>query len=420
MKKISLILLFLFFVAPFSAAEDVVALEFDDNYKQHTLNITRYEDEQPQDVESELPEEAAIVVPSTDNISTPMTLQSGVFAGIKNAAEGIYKLPTDNLNSVTPLLSEQMTKHYESGPFESTHLWGVVQNTFDNMIPEGGNSYSKYDVNLINIFLDTKTRDGKDLYRIMVSPTHSHSRSFMQNLFQDLYYETKRVPHHSILVGNSRVGIGIEGTQSAFTLPLLNRSQISRNFSNVRKRGLRIRGDYKYVDYDFGGYSSDTFFTEFLPGMEFNGWVNFKPLANTNEKYGKISVGNGISAGKRDSIGYFVYGAGLQYDYKKFRAKVEYAIADGSNGATGLSNKRREGWDVLASYRLTKKLELLARYDEFNPDKSKHSHNRREYTAGINYYLKGQSLKLMLNYIFCQNEFRKNSHRILLGFQLAL
>jgi phosphate-selective porin len=62
----------------------------------------------------------------------------------------------------------------------------------------------------------------------------------------------------------------------------------------------------------------------------------------------------------------------------------------------------------------------LCRYDEFDPDKTISNNNQREYTAGVNYYIKGQALKLILNYVYCQNQAAKDSHRILVGTQIAL
>lgn len=100
--------------------------------------------------------------------------------------------------------------------------------------------------------------------------------------------------------------------------------------------------------------------------------------------------------------------------------RAEYANADGSNGSTGLTSKQRQGWYATAGYHLTKKLELIARYDEFDPDKNVAHNNRREYTAGANYYIKGQALKLVLNYVYCQNQGNSDTHRLLLGTQLAL
>ena len=100
--------------------------------------------------------------------------------------------------------------------------------------------------------------------------------------------------------------------------------------------------------------------------------------------------------------------------------RAEYANADGSNGGDGLTNKKRQGWYVTLGYRITKKLEAILRYDEFDPDKKISNNNKREYTAGINYYIKGQALKLILNYVYCQNSSAPDSHRIIIGSQIAL
>lgn len=69
---------------------------------------------------------------------------------------------------------------------------------------------------------------------------------------------------------------------------------------------------------------------------------------------------------------------------------------------------------------LTKKLQLLARYDEFDPNHEIDNNKSREYSVGLNYFIKGQGLRLILNYVFCQNEAAKDSHRIMLGTQILL
>lgn len=434
LKKFLFILFLIFFSFSFAYASEEVNLEFNENYQKHTVNIKNssnikveevIENETPPDIETNISENLKITPVSEvetevkQDASTPMTIHSRLFSGIVKSTKNFYKLEINDNETLTPLLNEQMTKRFKNGPIESIHVWGALQNNFEFDMPENHHSYSKYNVNLINTFIDAKTRDGKDNFRIMFDFSPQHKRPFLQQFVQDVYFETKRIPHHSILFGNSRVGTGIEGIQSPYTLPFLNRSQISRNFSNIRKTGIRIRGDYKYIDYDLGGYSSDTFFSEFMPGAEFDSWINFKPLAKTN-KYGKLIVGTGISLGKRNSIGYCVYGTGIQYNYKKLWTRAEYSIANGSNGSTGLNSKHRQGWYVALGYKLTKKAEILVKYDEFDPNRSVSNNNRREYTAGFNYYIKGQALKLVLNYIYCQNQVEKNSHRFLVGAQIAL
>ena len=432
-KKILIIFVCFMFTSLLAFAEDEVSLEFDGDYNKHSINITTVEQLVDDSVEDGAVAESFEDVSGIESIHTPlpeivvsedvatMPLYAVIQRNIAQTVKNIKDIEIDDLENVTPLFEDNLTKHFDKGPFSSIHGRIVLQNNVDFMMPEEGNSYSKYDVNLVNLLVDARSRSGKDLFRVMMDVSHRHNRSFMQNLFYDLFYETKRIPHHSILFGNSRVGTGMEGLQSPYTLPFLNRSQISRNFSNIRKVGVRVRGDYKYVDYDFGGYSSDTFFTDFFPGGEFNSWINFKPLANNKEKkYGTLKTGAGISVGKRHSTNYFVTGFGVQYSYKRLWSRMEYSVANGSNGATGLTSQNRHGWYVTLGYKITKKLELLARYDEFDPDKSVSGNNRREYSTGLNYYIKGQALKLVLNYIFCQNQHSFDSHRIMLGAQLAI
>ena len=222
------------------------------------------------------------------------------------------------------------------------------------------------------------------------------------------------------MFGNSRPPIGVEGGQSPYTLPFVNRSQISRTYGTVRKFGLRVQGNYDLVEYDFGGYSSDTYFRKFFPGVEFTGWVNFKPLGKTDGRYGKLKLGGGINGGQYGSGEFFVAGAYAGYEYKKFFANFEWAQADGSNGVAGYTNKQSGGFYSTVGYNLTKKIQLVARYDQFDPDRNVGHNMRREYTAGINYFLKGQGLKLILNYIFCQNQGKEDSHRFMVGTQILL
>lgn len=82
-----------------------------------------------------------------------------------------------------------------------------------------------------------------------------------------MYVATNKIPHHRLLVGHSRPPVGLEGAYGPFVLPFIARSQISRNFGTVRKLGARASGSYSLVDYDFGVYSSDTYFQEFSRGL---------------------------------------------------------------------------------------------------------------------------------------------------------
>lgn len=341
------------------------------------------------------------------------------FTGINNSLSALKVEEPVSLSSVSPLLKGTLTKHFSDGPVESVHLWGVYQGVGEIDIPEHGETHKAYNPNLVNILIDTKMKSNKDNFRLIFDVSPQHSRPFFQQLIQDAYYENTHIPHHRIIVGNSRPGIVFEGSQSPYTLPLINRSQIARNFLTVRKAGVRINGNYDYIEYDLGGYSSDTYFREFMPGVEFDGFVAVKPFAK-HENLGKLTTAGSIVTGKRNSQNYIVGSAFLGYEYKRFWAKAEFAVADGSNGATGLTNARRQGWSATLGYRLTKKLEAVARYDDFIPNKSVKSVHSREFSAGMNYYIKGQALKLALNYVFHQNDIAYNSHRLLMFTQISL
>ena len=426
MKKILLITIFMLTISPFAMAEDEVVLEFDNNFAKHTLNISEQSalvQENTKDKiaisESEVEKVEPVQIQLGTEPSSPGVEQSRFFNSISRTAKDLYKLQIDNTETSSSLFADKLTKKFENGPVDSVYLWTVVQMNSMTEIPEYGDTDTRFNVNLINIFIDANMKGGKDKFRLMLDPTHRHT-PFFEPFVEDIYYETKRIPHHTLLIGNSRTGVGYEGAQSPNTLPFANRSQISRNFANIRKMGVRLKGDYSFVDYDIGGYSSDTYFTEFLPGVEFDGWVNLKPLAKTDGKYGKLTVGGGIVSGCRNSTDYFIGSAYVGYVYKKFWTRMEFATADGSNGGDGLTDKRRQGWYITLGYHLTKKLELVARYDEVDPDKQKSNNNQREYTAGINYYIKGQAFKVFLNYVFCQNEAKRDSHRIIIGSQIII
>lgn len=342
-------------------------------------------------------------------------------SNLKKAPADIMALKVEKTDTFVPLLKNQMTMTFERGPLESFTTWAAYVSNFDVNMPEGGGARGKYNNAVINIAFEGKFKGGKEGFRVLVDPTPTHAnRGFFNQFFQDVYIESNRFKHHNILIGNSRTGVGIEGALSPYVLPFSARSQISRNLGNVRKFGLRVRGKYSLLDYDLGGYSSDTFFTEFFPGVEFDGWANVKPFGKTDGRYGQLKIGGGIVGGKRNGTDYFQSGAAVDYRYKKFWARGEWADANGSNGGGGLTAKKQDGLYGTIGYNFTPKVEGLLRYDQFRPNKTIKDNFQREYTAGINYYIKGQSLRFLFNYVYCQNDLKKDSHKLIVGGQIIL
>ena len=239
-----------------------------------------------------------------------------------------------------------------------------------------------------------------------------------QNFIADAYIINSSIPHHKIVVGYSRNQIGKEGGASSYILPFVMRSQIARNFGSTRALGVRLIGNYSLMDYNLAFNSSDRYFHTPFAGPEFTGWVDFKPFGKTDGRYGNLMVGGGLNAGHNRTtytVGSFYVG----YKYKRLWTNFEYGIADGYNG-TRVSTDKAQGFNYTIGYKIHPRIQLIARYDQFDPDRDVAHNTRREYSAGINYFIKGQAVRLILNYVFCNNQNLEDSHRIIIGTQLLL
>ena len=341
--------------------------------------------------------------------------------GGKTLQEKIAEINSKEITDISKasyLLEEILTKRFDKSVVKTMHMFAYYRaNASMDFYPDDEDF--TYNFNDINVGANGKFRDGKTYYEARFRLTPQSRYSFLQNLPSNMYIANTAIPHHTVIVGNTRTATGYEGSKSSTVIPFVARSQISRNFGNTRKLGVRVKGKYDLIEYDLGGYSSDTYFREFFPGAEFAGWVSLKPLGKTNGKYGRLKLGSGITTGKYD-IDYTVYGAYASYEYKNLYANFEWGKANGYNGARALSSNKAEGLYTTLGYRITPKLQVIGRYDQYRPDLNISDNMQKEYTAGINYFIKGQAVKLMLNYVYCQNESKHDSHRIILGTQLLL
>lgn len=341
--------------------------------------------------------------------------------GGKTLREKLAEIKAKEINDISKshyLLEEILTKKFDKGPVKTMHLFGYYRAGLNSEFEDSDHDLY-YSFNDIDAGINGKLRDGKSYYEARLRFTPQHDHSFLSFMPSNMYIANASIPHHTVIVGNTRTPTGYEGAKSSVVIPLVARSQISRNFGNTRQLGVRVKGNYSLIEYDLGGYSSDTYFEKFFPGAEFAGWVTFKPLGKTDGKFGRLKMGTGLTTGQNDSD-YTVVGAYTSYEYKKFYANFEWGKANGYNGAKGLSTKEAEGLYTTLAYRITPKLQFVTRYDQYEPNKEFSDEMKREYTAGINYFIKGSAVKLMLNYIFCQNDIAKDSHRIILGTQLLL
>lgn len=362
-RKLIVLLLFLSFFYPQVKAEEAVTLEKDT----HKLKL-----------------ETGVVQHVTDTI--------------ENSDSVVLKGAVDSFSEGGIFSPDGIT--FDEGPIKSTKF-GVAYDSSLTMRQAPRQELSgRYDFNGVDIYNKTKFRDGKTETMMMFNPLRNLPDT--QNGFTEKVSEFS-VTHHfnanqAILVGQGkRLPIGVEGQPLSYFLDTVNRSQIARTFSNVRSVGVRNLGNYKYADYDIGVYDGTRYMQQLFHGQEFVGWVNVKPLANLDEKkYGKLTLGTGLQTG-HEKFNYDVVGAYADYKYKKLEANFEYANANGYNAITP-TNKKAGGFYTTLIYNVHPKVDLVARYDVFDPDRLVHNNNITEYTAGVTYKV-NKRIKLLLNYV---------------------
>lgn len=330
----------------------------------------------------------------------------------------VFDLKVTDNEHIEYLFDDVLKITPKKGPIEVAGIHGLwrggLVESFDRHDNHTNINYNILESRIYMLFKDKKTS--------FVATTRylpQHEFSFMQYFFSDLFIRHRFNDKAVLTIGNTRTHTGEEGSWSEVLIPLYARSQIGRHYGNIRKLGVRLAGEFSLMDYDIALNSSGTYFTSFFPGAEFCGWINFKPLGKTDGRYGDLKIGGGFTAGQRH-FNYNNLGAYVSYRYKKFKVDFECANGNGSNGRVGVDRAHSRGYYTTLYYDLTKKLQLVARFDDFIPNSHDKAHHTREYTAGINYFIKGQALKLMLNYIFCEDSKVGNSHKIIVGTQVLL
>lgn len=322
--------------------------------------------------------------------------------------------------STKGLLADTMKMTFEKGPIESITPWVDYNGYFSSIWNGPTYKNETYGINFADVGWNINMKDQKTYARIMFSPVKTFAgKNYFQTFFADNYITHKITKNNTVLIGNTWVPLGFEGKESPLVWQFFNRSQLTMNYSGVRALETKLMGNYKYVDYQLGFGSSGRGFTDWFPGPEFTGWAEFKPLANVSQKYGKLTLGAGFNGG--NSVSHYAVGVGgINYEYKRLRATTEFGIADGSNGALGYSKAQSKGINGTLAYRITPRMQALLRYDQFDPNTNKGNDMRREYTAGVNYFIKGQALKLMMNYTWYSMEQGTYGSKILVGTQIIL
>lgn len=315
------------------------------------------------------------------------------------------------------LLQDDLTFRYKKGPVDKIQYYGAYRGDISSIWKTSQSTKYNNLTTQFGMYGAFKNKDYK--FKLAINAIPRKDLNIADRLISDAYIINTSIPNHQIIAGYSRVQTGVEGGTSTYILPFVTRSQIAQNFGSARSLAVKVIGNYQYMDYNIAAGSSGRYITRGMPGAEFNGWVNFKPFGNKSKKYGKLVVGGGYNGG-HNRIDYSVLGGYVGYNHKKLWTNFEVAKANGYNGINGISSNEACGYAATLGWKFTPHVQLLGRVDQFDPNTNVSHDLQREYTVGLNWFIKGQALKLVLNYVYCDNQSKKDSHKLILATQVLL
>jgi len=297
---------------------------------------------------------------------------------------------------------------------ESTVVKGAIQAQYTGNIDGKGldGRASNFSIPTVDVTLTGQIRPHLD-YFINTFPSRNFT-SATNGLLGDVWLATDIIPYTKLYFGQKRKPLGLEGMQSPYTLDTIERAQISRIFGDKRDTGITAIGNWKFIDYAAGTYngnginSNDT-----NSGQEMAAMITFNALYNYPE-YGSLKLG-GVFDHNRTTFSNKLYGGIAQYisPNKKFKLQGELMEKDGYLAA----NQKAGGFYIHSTYFLTDKLELVTRYDLFNPDYRMNKDRKTEYTFGSNYYFYDHNLVLQGDFVYVENQLGDDSKRVMLMTQ---
>ena len=320
-------------------------------------------------------------------------------------------------------IEKSNAKTFKYGFGEDFKVNGGIQLRYSGIAQKGADSSSfppNFSIPLSDIRISGKMAPHLNYYtQIIPSSTWGGSTSTTTTggTIGDIYVSTDIIKNHTVFLGQNRIPIGIEGTLSPYALDTIDRSQISRNFSNYRDMGIKIVGNWPLFDYTLGTYNgAGQNYKDYSNDLAIGGWITAKPLYKSPQ-YGKLELGggayrqnNGNTTNTATSTRYEsqTYSALLAYKYKKVGFKSEWAY---KRGYTAL-NQIAKGMFAETTYDFSPKIQLLAKYDIFNPSNKQNCNT--EYTLGTNYFFAGNNIKLQMDAVAVSNKAGKDSKRLMI------
>ncbi|HTY13530.1 MAG TPA: porin [Candidatus Omnitrophota bacterium] len=223
----------------------------------------------------------------------------------------------------------------------------------------------------------------------------------------DAYINYYLDPALNFSAGQMKIPFGWENLWSDAALDTIDRSQVTEKFvpgrdngSQGRDFGVTMNGgldfgrDNKLFDYAVGVFNgSGLYCDEDNKRKDLVGRVVYYPVPNLTVGFDLYGGKTGTGTAEADKIR---DGVELIFNAGKFFFKGEYI-----SGRDGTTN--RYGWYALTGLRLNPAIDLIARYDLFDPSTVTANDSTGVSTLGVNWYL-NKSAKIQANYLIKAEE----------------
>ncbi len=238
----------------------------------------------------------------------------------------------------------------------------------------------------------------------------------------DAYAELKLNDYFNFTIGQAKIPFSLENLASSTKLELIDRSQVVEALTargkdvggnqNGRDIGILLGGtilklkDRPVVDYRLGVYNGAGINTvDNNEGKDIAARLIVHPVVGLDISAAlydgsrfvpEVKTGTVVTTPSK-TVNRDRFGLDLSYDLKNFSIRSEYI--SGKDDQT-----EREGYYVLGGYYFfQKKIQLVAKYDFYDTDKSKADNSSTWYVLGANYNFNANT-KLQFNYSIKQEE----------------
>lgn len=261
----------------------------------------------------------------------------------------------------------------------------------------------------------------------------------------DAFLNWNRYDAANVKFGQFKTPFGHEQLTSDPKVLTIERSLPNDRLTDGRQIGLGVSGDFlkKRVGYSVGAFNgtgvnnsfndNDSFlFAGRLYGVpvvtkvgkhELRWTVAINGLSSSDSALSKSGFGldttpgspaaDNLFTGNRNAIG-----LDTQLKWGPLGLEAEYLRAHFSQTAPGIpASLNADGWYVTGTYLFCPKWQALVRYESFDPNLTTANNTTGEWTLGLTYFLKGDDLKFMLNYLIGHTGSADDAGRLLTRIQ---